>query len=486
MDRLDELIAALRSVPGAGNDTRFGAKHTQPTGTPTNIYAHGPGGLLTFPGVDPDVFSTIMLPESIASQIPNRASMYANPVFEALTGVLADSGSEPVNVCDDPPTAGVVKAGKVSAPYGRYSRETREFQLDRMGLYNDRADPTDLTLVNRPIVNNGILDSSMAQTDLTGVLRSELQKALFELGVSFNRLLSKQVWNGSSANNAAGGGYKEFNGLARLINTGYVDAETNTALPSLDSNVLNVNYARVDAASDTVIDALTYAMRYIGKNATEMNLDPVRWVIAMREELFYELTAVWPCNYLTYRCIVSNNGGERVNIDARDAVEMRDAMRRGKYLVIDGMQVQVITDPGITELTNTTSSSVTSGCFASDIYIVPMSVLGTRSVLFWEYFDFSNANIGEVLNLGRYAKDYWTTNGGAWLWHAKPPRNWCLQWVGLIEPRLIFRTPFLAARIKNVQYCPVQHTRTPYPEDPYFTNGGVTNRVAYAPSFYGD
>jgi hypothetical protein len=33
-----------------------------------------------------------------------------------------------------------------------------------------------------------------------------------------------------------------------------------------------------------------------------MGLNPVKWVIAMRETLFYELTEGWPCNYMTYRC----------------------------------------------------------------------------------------------------------------------------------------------------------------------------------------
>ena len=42
--------------------------------------------------------------------------------------------------------------------------------------------------------------------------------------------------------------------------------------------------------------------------------------------------------------------------------------------------------------------------------------------------------------------------------------------------------PWLAARLQNVQYCPLQHTRQPFPDDPYFVDGGRTSRPG--PSFY--
>ena len=115
-----------------------------------------------------------------------------------------------------------------------------------------------------------------------------------------------------------------------------------------------------------------------------------------------------------------------------------------------------------------------------------MTVQGNKSVLFWEYFDWNGP--GAALNAATVAAapmmaNYFWTDGGQYLWHLKPPVNWCIQWIGLIEPRLVLLTPHLAARIENVLYQPLMTMREPFPTDTYFVNGGVQNRQT-APSFY--
>jgi len=49
------------------------------------------------------------------------------------------------------------------------------------------------------------------------------------------------------------------------------------------------------------------------------------------------------------------------------------------------------------------------------------------------------------------------------------------------EPRIILKTPQLAARIQNVKYVPHQHLREPDPDGAYFFKGGVSTR---APTSY--
>ena len=44
--------------------------------------------------------------------------------------------------------------------------------------------------------------------------------------------------------------------------------------------------------------------------------------------------------------------------------------------------------------------------------------------------------------------------------------------------------PHLAARITNISYTPIIGTRSPYPSDPDFYDGGKTNRNSYSPSFW--
>jgi hypothetical protein len=197
----------------------------------------------------------------------------------------------------------------------------------------------------------------------------------------------------------------------------------------------------------------------------------------MRPELFYEVTAIWPCAYLTSRCSFDSDAA-RLVVDGSEQTRMRDTMRTGNYLLIDGEQVEVVLDPGISMKTNTISASVPSGKFASDIFLLPMSILGGRSVLYLEYFDFSNPSINaaQALAPGMFRVE------GPWITTHKV-RNWCLQFQTKIEPRLVLRTPWLAARLQNVVASPPLMTRSPFPDDPYYVNGGVTgNRPG--PSYY--
>jgi hypothetical protein len=56
----------------------------------------------------------------------------------------------------------------------------------------------------------------------------------------------------------------------------------------------------------------------------------------------------------------------------------------------------------------------------------------------------------------------------------KPPTNWCVQWLGLIEPRVILLTPHLAGRINNIVYTPLLNVRDAYSDQPNYVNGGNT------------
>ena len=71
--------------------------------------------------------------------------------------------------------------------------------------------------------------------------------------------------------------------------------------------------------------------------------------------MFYEITEVWPCAYLTYRC-TNIATGNTAFVDSAEAIRLRDEMRgnvydrTGQYLLIDGVRVPVVLDDGIAEL----------------------------------------------------------------------------------------------------------------------------------------
>lgn len=481
VDVLDALVEALgprleqRKVRQFGLDRYgIGQKHDA-TGTPISVgYSHGPGGVFTFPGVDPLVFHTVIGSHSLLGQLPTSPSLYTNPTYYTLTGVQADVGSEKVDVCDNAPTGGLAKACLTTSVFGRYERATHELELNRLGARVDRADPMDLRLIGSPLAETGIFGQGVFSPDNpTDLFANEVSRKFWERNVSFHRLLSKQLWIGNPTNNSAGGGYKELTGLDVLINTGYVDAETNQACAAVDSYVRSFGSLRVDTNGNALVAAITDMYYQVKDRAIRTGMMPVRWVFAMKPQLFYEITAIWPCSYLSYRCNLTGTSATEF-IDAQDAVRFRDEMRAGRYLLIDGERIEVIVDDGIAELNGNEGAPL--GCFSTDIYLIPMSVVGGQASLYLEYFQYANPSLQDALGkmiLGVIEGPFLT-------WPRQT--NQCVVWQSKTEPRVVLRTPWLAARLQNVVYCPIQHVRDTFPEEPYFADGGKTSRPG--PSYY--
>lgn len=463
-----EQLATELAAKGIGQGGGMGGPYFRATpSTPSTPYYTGPNSLFGVAGLERDVVSSRIQPMGLADRLPAVPTNVVQPVFAYMTGFLADSGSEPTGVCNDPPTAGPGKSCMQIAQLGRFSRLTRTLEVNRLGAQINRGEMMDLRFMNSPVSAAGSMSvpSSIAP-DVQ--LRNEVQMRMVEVGISFQNWITHKLYTGNPANNTSGDGYREFPGLDILVSTGHVDAYTNQTCPSLDSDIKNFNYGRLGAgtADGDIYNALSYMLRYLRWNAEQMNFGQVGWVIAMRPALFWELTAAWPCTYLTYRC-TALNGGQAV-IDAADQVRMRDDMRNGQYLMVDGIRFPVVLDTQIHEDTNTTNNRVQSGAFSSDIYILPLTVRGGVPVLYWEFFDFRTSM--SLLGDSTY---YWTDDG-KFMWHRRPPTNWCVDWLAKIEPRVILRTPQLAGRLQNVQYMPLQHERDPWTTDPYFVNGGVS------------
>lgn len=468
--RIDALAKAIAEIAGGG---AMGFKHDA-TGTPaTNVFSHGPLGNLTFPGVDPTLFTTAVGNIGILSSLPATPTVFTNPLYAVLTGVKGDTGAEKSAVCDVAPVAGLMKAGMITAPYGRYERSTPEMELNRLGLRNDRADPLDLALVGSPIGDGGPFGGMSDPSAPGDILTNEIARKFWELSLSFHRLLSHQLWTGDPANNSAAGGYKEIAGFDQLIVTGYVDAETNISLPSIDADVQNFGNVHIDSAGTTLVNALSYLYMTRRDLAMRTGMLPVRWVFAMRPELFWEVTKVWPCSYLSYMCNTGLGSNVTTQINAADQVKMRDELRQGRYLIINGDRIEVVLDDGITADNGTNQL----GCKRSNIYLIPMSVVGGRAVTFLEYMDYTNPSIDSALA----QLDQGVRRDGSFL--VSVSRTiWCVKWQAKVEPRLVMRTPWLSGVLKNIVYCPTEDTRSPFPENAYFVDGGKTQRVG--PSYY--
>lgn len=498
--KLASALLAQQIVGGQGQAS--GQRYKAVGSTPTNTYGHGvtgaqPGGvagLFSYPGLEQPIVNAMIMPRlGLLDLLPSRTNIYDNPLYGIMTGVTASTGSEPSGVCDDPPTAGLMKLCTHAFVWGRFSRMTRVFDIDRAGRHINRSDFNDLELVGNPLGPEnqaGIIPQIPGTSSPQLAVRSEIAKALFEFAVSWGRDFASTVYDGSPTNNTAGGGYKEPYGLDILINDNYRDAETGVACPAADSIIrsfgsLEIGRNATDAANEAIVVELTYIYRNLRYNASRMGLDPASWVLTMPWGLFYDLTEIWPCAYATYRCNVLGENNRGV-VDIMEQNRFRDDMRgdvftqTGQYLLIDGQRVPVVLDDGIAE-TNLAGSS-----FSGGIYFVPLRILGNRPATFIEYINYDGANGAmEMARALAPAGSYYTTNGGRFLWHAKPPTNFCVQLLSKTEWRVILETPQIAARLTDIKYTPLIHERAwDTANTSFYVDGGGTDRGSRGPSFY--
>lgn len=440
---------------------------------PNNIVGHGNGGLFSQPALDASLFGAFVMPNfGLYSILPLYPTIYEHLVAGIVTGVTDSTGSEPSGLCDDPPYAGLMKLCQQAYPLGRFSRRSRTGELDAFGKLANRGEHTDHRLFGNAA------DSLPAAPSLnaSNFLSSETDKILFELGVSFTRDIAPQIWTGTPANNTAQGGTRYFWGLDYLINTGYHDTYTSTACPAADPLIASFGDVQVQADTAGIVNHITQITYEIWQNrARQFGLMPVTGAIVMRPQLFHIITSYWPCTYLTYRCITA--AGSEGAVDSTDAVNLRDAMRAGSYLMIDGVKVPVIQDDTIAE------TNVGAGVYESSIYWVPLTVLGGKAVTYLEYFNYDTPEgfvrgAQELANGGAFN----TSNAGRFAWH-KSSYNWCVEVLVKTEQRLLLRTPQISARLTDVRYVPYVHERDWDPDGTYFANGGGISQAKQ--TYYG-
>lgn len=448
---------------------QLAAQRFKAVGTPPNAqYVHGRTGLLSTPGLDPNIISAMILPTGLAVTLPVRTSRQTDRIVGILTGMTASTGDEPTAACADFPEVGDFKLCQQTLPFGRIGRETQIVQLDRVGEITNRGEFLDHTLANNPF---GDMEMPVPVSPAEA-LRAEAAKQLLALNVGLLRDYADLIFTGNPANTAGSAGYIEYNGLDRLINTGYRDAVTGVACAAADSLIRDFGSVNVATDAGNTLNVITEMVNFLMHLAEQTKISGVEWDLVMRYGAFRALTRIWPCSYLTYQCQPLGDDA-RVNIDARDAVELRDDMWNNHYLLIAGKKVRVILDEAIPQ-------TGAAGTFVSDIYIVPRGVVGGEPTLYWEFFDMRLVNpaIEALTPTGSFQ----VVGGGRFLLHKKPPTNECIKARLIGKPRLILRTPFLAGKLENVAYTTYINERSPFPGDANFYNGGNTEYSS--PSFY--
>jgi len=439
----------------------------------TGTMLHGPGGLFNTPGLDSALISTHVQARGLGQLLPAFPSRSKNPWFGLLTGFSDDVGSEPTYPCDDAP-AGYIKSGTLTARFGRVARGSNDIRIPDTLFQINSSETMDLQLIGS-ILNQdaqGILYPG--DIDESGLLDMVTKAEQITMGVRFERKLAKLLWSGQGdgSNDTPGKGYIEFPGIDEQVATGYADAETNAAMPSADSTIWDFAYQDIGAGADLVA-AMEEVLDYLENLAIDTGVDPVQFVIVMRPMAWRAVTSAWPIQYNTQPEYSVISGSEhRIIHDARENVRDRDAMRQGLYLDVGGKRYNVVLDTGITEEDNT-SGSLIADEFASSIYILPLSIVGNLPVLYWEYLDHTLGVPQSNLVPGMAT---WYTDGGRFLWSWKTVYT-CFKLRAETDPRVVLRTPHLAAKIQDVKYSRRLPLRDPDPESDYWVDGGVSGRT---------
>lgn len=469
VDHQQELLAtAIKLLEAAGKK--------EATGSPSTIYAHGPGGLFSNLSGEHPVLGAMIRPQGLLGRLPIiRADLHTNEYIDTVTGVTKETGSEPSAICGTPVTAGLTKLCSLVAPFGRVSRQAREWSVLKLGKRRDSFE--DLAFSASFPTNfmqaDNLLPMSGVATGGSDLARRDLAVRIFEVATAFQRKLGPLVYTGNPTNNN-GEGYMEPIGLDLWINKGNKRDRISSAIcTALDSLLLDFAYAKLDGTTKSIVQYVTQAYRWVRYNARAQGLDPATWVISLTPDLWYQLCDVWPCAYMSDRC--TNIAGSNILVvnDNRN-IEMRAEMRAGSFLWIDGDQVPVVVDAYCPEEDWEDNANIKQGEWAADIRFIPMTVLGGMPVTGWQYFD-QRASVAENA-ITRDAR-VWATDDGMYLWASTSAKVLCFNMQATIEPRLLMHTPQLAARIQHVKYAPLQHVNDWDPDGKYFVNGGVTEQA---------
>lgn len=465
----------------------IGEKHDVFQAAPSAQMPHGlmhsmnVAGLLTRPGAEPGMFSTITQPDGAwLSQLMSQPSLILNPEYDILTGVRDCVGNNAANGCSQAPTAGLLKLCTTSNRFGEINMQLDQVQINKLGGRLNRAD------LDKSIINNPMMYPFMPEIVRQAQnINTPLGMALIAFGVTVHRWITRTVFHGvwgTAPANTYCGFTEEFDGFDRLIRTGYLDiTQQNAHCTAADSKVVSwANNGVCDTYNGyTLYDLFRWLMQYLEQKADAQGMFPTQWVIAMHPNLFNALAECVPCDYYTTGCNLRDDNSERV-VDGMASVDMRQRILGGSFLPINGRNFPVWQTSAIEQ------TAYGSG-FRSGIYVIPLNSLGFKTTAL-EWFDQNNADVREYI-AGNPMARYGTMNNGLWAISDMQTRM-CLEKHLAAQPRLVMRTPWLAARITNIVYdAPFDLFQdSPYPDETYHKDGGryITPGPYYGGDWVGD
>jgi hypothetical protein len=417
---------------------------------------HGAG--TAFTGVSAkEVLSTVVTPSSILSKLNWVSSNVANPQIAYLLRVdSSPSGTVPSSKCATCQTVGEVASCVAIVPYGRYCftsptispeefmQRVNQGEVD-FEIIGELLSPEVRELIGRGEVNNQVVTESGIALAMLAVARALYLR------------LHEDIWSGDPTGGTEG--FREIVGLDALITNTITDALTGTPCPNLGSVVVNFsdNYNATDSTGSVLARRLLEVMTVLRHRAAAYGFGDVQWVIAVPPELKYLLSLTWAGMFSAVFGYTFPTG-HMPTIDLAALARERDRMLSEDTIAIGGRVYPFIGDDGI-------PVTEAAGTSTGNIYIIPISA-GGRKLTFLNYLDMSGS---PELAQG-YAAAV-VTDTGRVLWYTAPSGGLCYNLTGVIVPRVVLLTPYLAAKITGISW-PTMAIGFPEP----LMSGGVTSR----------
>lgn len=430
----------------------------------------GQYGLLSYPGLRPDMFTTIQRPYGLGRIVGVQRSTNANEKIAIITGATDGVGENAADYCGDPPVAGQLKRTVQNYIWGKWFMKTRLNVLPEMGETVDYADAATLSrnIINMQQANNPFMPDVMARLDLNRPDGLQLANELFNLGIALERSLARVEIRGNQALAPAAtqlGFIREFNGLESQVITGRRDLDSQQLSPAADSTVIPWT-GSVDTANtvggrtflQTIVDSV-YAKIDL---AERIGLGGMQFAFIGSSKLFHALTAIWACEYWTQRCA---NTAQTVDAGAIRSLQLQ--MMQGDYLLVDNVQYPYIKSDGIR------SNRAAGNIWTDDnLFFIPVSYNGRR-MLNMQYKPMDNADITDFSEFGGGSPIVKPLNGGMFLVGTRH-NGFCAEHLLAAKFRMILDAPFLAFVINSIQYSYAAEYRDPYPGTTAHFNGGTT------------
>jgi len=263
----------------------------------------------------------------------------------------------------------------------------------------------------------------------------------------------------------------EFDGLERLVNTGYADVHTGISCSSVDSTI-------VDWASDdmtgavnnygSIVNKITEIVRRIKQRVNYARLGNIRpgdMVIVLPSFLADCLLDEWACWGLC--------AGQQYNEVFRNSLDLRtyrEGLNGGLFgdgqIEVDGFPIPLIRHDWMT-------IGQAAPNFCSDIYILTRQI-GARRILYGQYMNLTTAG---ALAQQFGATHYRVIGDGKFIQLAKN-ENWCVQTCVALRPNIYLSAPWAQARITDVCCYSQLGPITPDAQSSYYIEQGLEKAAA--------